>query len=113
MDDKQRAQGLKAIQKAAVATDAAEMELKDILTNGCGCPETVETVIASVQEARAALDEAHIGIRTAHIVKAAKEQGAPLPFKEGEEGTRAPRGGKGKGKGKPTGKDAAAGPDAD
>lgn len=88
------------------------MELQDILTNGCGCPDTVNSAISSLRDARAALDEAHIGIRTAHIVKANKEQGAPLPFAEGEESTSVPKGGKG-GKRKPRGKDAAAGPDTD
>ena len=91
-----------------MATDAAEMELQDILTNGCGCPQTVETVINSIRDARAALDEAHIGIRTAHIVKANSEQGSPLPFAEGEEATKAPK----TGRKKKGGKAAAAGEDA-
>lgn len=111
MDDKQRAQGLKAIARAAVAADAALLELEDICTNGCGCPETVEAAKGAIRQGKEDLNEAHRIIRTAHIVKAAREEGAPLPFAEGPESTRVPAGG-GKGR-KRKGKEAAAGPDAD
>ena len=107
MDDKQRAQGLKAIQKAAVAADAAYMELRDIESNGCGCPDTVAAAIDQVEAAKVNFAEAHIGIRNAHIIRASREEGAPLPFPEGEEATRAPKGRRKKG-----GKAAAAGEDA-
>lgn len=109
MDDKMRAQGLRALQKAAVATEGAILELSDIRTAGCGSPEAVDSASAEAHNALTRLKEAHRVIREAHIVKAEREQGAPLPFAEGPEQTRPP-----KAKKKGRGKGAAAGdPDAD
>lgn len=108
MDDRQRAQGLRAISKVASAAEVAVLELEDIITNGCACPDTVRGAIESLENVQGGLKDAHRAIRTAHIVRASKEQGSPLPFPEGEEATHAPKGRK-----KKAGKDVAAGPDAE
>ena len=106
MDDKQRSQGLKALSKIRLAAENAAAELEDIIENGCGAPRQVGAAQARVEKIKALAHEAHSLIAKAHVIEKNEAEGSPLPFKEGEEATRA-------GKPKRSGKDAAAGPDAE
>lgn len=93
MDDKMRAQGLKALAKVRIAAEAAAAELEDIVENGCGAPKQVGAAQARIEKIKVLAHEAHSFISKAHTEEKNASEGKPLPFKEGEEATKPSKGG--------------------